>query len=139
MYFVMLVSRLLFLMVFDWKTKHCASDVLQKSTSPEVSIFMIPESTSHDFGWPWDQVSYGSWHFWYPDLYCGMLDGFSLASWGPWGDPGTLGGTGKDTWRSRLGFLLIFDGFRNPFLELFWLPWTKKGVFVHACPGFFFW
>ena len=59
-----------------------------------------------------------------------MLGGFTLASWGALR---TLGSTGKDTWRSRLGFVLIFLGFRDPILKAFWVPWTKKGVFVHAC------
>ena len=33
---------------------------------------------------------------------------------GHWGDIGTLGSTGKDTWRSRLGFFLIFYEFGDP-------------------------
>ena len=45
---------------------------------------------------------------------------------GPWNDPGTLGSTRKDTLRSRLGFSLIFGGFRDSILKVFWVPWTKK-------------
>ena len=45
---------------------------------------------------------------------------------GPWGDPGTLGRTSKGTLRSRLGFLLLFDRFRDPILKDFWVPWTKN-------------
>ena len=63
-YVVMLVSRLLFLMVLglnldvqDWKTKHFAMELLQKSTFAEVGILMIPGSILHDFECPWDQFS----------------------------------------------------------------------------------
>ena len=53
MYFVMHVSRLLFLMVFGsesgCKTKHFAKDVLQKLIFAEVGILMIPGSIFHDF------------------------------------------------------------------------------------------
>ena len=52
---------------------------------------------------------------------------------GPWDDPGTVGSTRKDTWRSRLGFLLIFDGLRDRILRAFWVLWTKRSVFVYAC------
>ena len=55
---------------------------------------------------------------------------------GPWDDLGTPGSTKKDTLRSRLVFLLIFDGFRESILKAFWEPWTKKGVFVFACLQF---
>ena len=63
--FVMLVSKLLFLMSFlgrnqdvqDWKTKHFARDVLQKSTFAEVGI--LPGSIFHDFGWHCDHFPCG--------------------------------------------------------------------------------
>ena len=48
-------------------------------------------------------------------------------------NPGTLGSTRKDTLKSRLGFLLSFDGFRDPVLKAFWVPWTNKCVFCYAC------
>ena len=51
---------------------------------------------------------------------------------GSWDDPGTLGSTRQDTWMSGLEFFLIFNGFRDPISKAFWVPWTKKGVFVHA-------
>ena len=38
---------------------------------------------------------------------------------GPWDDPGTVGRTPKDTLGSRLGFLLIFGGFRVLILRAF--------------------
>ena len=61
MYFVMHVSRLLFLMVFGFesgcKTKYFAREVMQKSTFAEVGILMIPGSIFHDFGWRWDEFS----------------------------------------------------------------------------------
>ena len=41
---------------------------------------------------------------------------------GPWGDPGTVGRTPKDTLGSRLGFLLIFGGFRVLILRAFRAP-----------------
>ena len=63
-YLFMLASRSLFLMilgldldVWDWKTKHLARDVLQKSTSAEVGFLMIPGSIFHDVEWFWDQFS----------------------------------------------------------------------------------
>ena len=65
-----------------------------------------------------------------------MLGSFTLASWG---DLGTLGSTLKDDWRSRLRFVLSFAGFRDPILKVVWLPWTKKGVFVHGCLHVSFW
>ena len=44
--------------VWDWKTKHLAREVLQKSTFAEIQFLMIPRSFFHDFGWPWDQFSW---------------------------------------------------------------------------------
>ena len=117
----------------DWKTKHFASDVLQKSTLAEIGILMIPRSIFHDFGWPWNQFSCGSWRFWYPNLLFGMLGGFSLASWG------TLGRS-WDTWEHNKGrfevqawFLLMFYTFRNPILKVCWVHWINKCVFCDAC------
>ena len=56
MYFVMLVCRLLFTTVLglnvdvqDWRTKHFAREVLQKSIFAEVGILMIPGFIFHDF------------------------------------------------------------------------------------------
>ena len=37
---------------------HLAKEVSQKSTSVETGFLMIPGSIFHDFGWPWDQVSW---------------------------------------------------------------------------------
>ena len=62
----------------------------------------------------------GSWLFWYANLLFGMIGGFTLASWGPWAEFGTLGSITKDTVRSRPGFLLIFGGF--------WCPWVSFGM-----------
>ena len=75
-------------------------------------------------------VASGSWHFWCLNL--------CLVAWlwrlgAPWDDLGILRTILKDALRSRLGFLSIFGGFRGPILKVFWVPWTKKGVFVHAC------
>ena len=49
---------------------------------------------------------------------------------GPGADPGAPGSRRKDTLGSRLGFLSILGGFRDPFLIAFWEPWTKMSVFV---------
>ena len=49
---------------------------------------------------------------------------------GPWADPGAPGSRRKETLGSRLGFLLILGGFRDPFLIVVWEPWTKISVFV---------
>ena len=38
--------------VWDWKIKHLAREVLQKSTFVEIGFLMIPGSIFHDFGWP---------------------------------------------------------------------------------------
>ena len=61
-YLFMLVSRLLFLMIFksgsdvwDWKAKRLALDVLQKATFVEIGILIIPGPIFYDFGWTWDQ------------------------------------------------------------------------------------
>jgi hypothetical protein len=43
--------------VWDWKTKHLAREVLQKSTFAQIGFLMIPGSIFHDFWWPWDQFS----------------------------------------------------------------------------------
>ena len=57
----MLVSRLLFLIslnldVQDWKTKHFARDVLQRSTFAEVGILMIPGAFFYDFECHWNPL-----------------------------------------------------------------------------------
>ena len=44
--------------VWDWKTKHLAREVLQRSTFAEIGFLMIPGSVFHGFGWPWDQFSW---------------------------------------------------------------------------------
>jgi hypothetical protein len=49
---------------------------------------------------------------------------------GPWDDPGAPGSTRKEILGSRLGFLSILGGFRDPFLRAFWETWTKLSVFV---------
>jgi hypothetical protein len=49
---------------------------------------------------------------------------------GPGADPGAPGSRRKDTLGSRLGFLSILGGFRDPFLRAFWETWTKLSVFV---------
>ena len=61
-YFVMLVFRLLFRMVFGFESgcprleiQHFAKEVFHKSTFTEVGILMIPGCIFYDFGWPWDQ------------------------------------------------------------------------------------
>ena len=51
---------------------------------------------------------------------------------GPWNDPGTLASRGKDVLRSRLGFLVIFGGFRDSILKVFWVPWIQKCVCQHG-------
>ena len=79
-------------------------------------------------------VATGSFHFRYANLSFIMLVVVSL--WrpgGPCDDLVTLGNTTKDILRSRSGFFLIFDGFRDLILKAFQVPWIKKGVFVHAC------
>ena len=50
---------------------------------------------------------------------------------GPWGDPGTVGRTPKDTLGSRLGFLLILGGFGDPIFIVFRVPWHKMAVLFH--------
>ena len=46
------------------------------------------------------------------------------------GDPGTLGSTRKDTLRSRLDFLWIFGGFRDPFESFVGFLEPKQVYFV---------
>ena len=60
-FFFISISRLLFLLllslnlgVWDWKNKHLAWKVLQKSTFAEIGFLVIPGSFFHDFRWPWD-------------------------------------------------------------------------------------
>ena len=36
------------------------------------------------------------------------------------------------------GSLLILSEFRGPIFRVCWVPWTKKGAFVHARSRFFF-
>ena len=67
-----------------------------------------------------------------------MLGASTLASWGPWDDPGALGVTGKNTLGSRLGLLLMFGGFRELVLKVCWVPLTKTGVFFHVCVRVYF-
>ena len=43
--------------VWDWKNKHLAWKVLQKSTFAEIGFLVIPGSIFHDFRWFWDQFS----------------------------------------------------------------------------------
>ena len=99
MYFVMLASRILFLIVLglnlgvqDWKTKHVMKEVLQKSIFAEFGILMIQRSIFHDF-----RVALGPilmwilaflvpkpviWHAWW--LHFGILGepGPILGHWG---------------------------------------------------------
>ena len=56
-HFFISIPRLLFLLllslnlgVWDWKNKHLAWKVLQKSTFVEIGFLMIPGSIFHDFG-----------------------------------------------------------------------------------------
>ena len=56
-FFFISISRLLFLLllsltlgVWDWKNKHLAWKVLQKSTFAEIGFLVIPGSNCHDFG-----------------------------------------------------------------------------------------
>ena len=44
--------------VWDWKIKHLAREVLQKSTFVEIGFLVIPGSMFYDFGHPWDQFSW---------------------------------------------------------------------------------
>ena len=50
-----------------------------------------------------------------------------------WADPGVLGNTPKDTLGSRLRFVWILCGFRDPVLVVFWAPWAEIVVFVDVC------
>ena len=98
----------------DWKTKHFAREVLQKSTFAEVGR-MIPRSIFHDLD--------GLGTDFHVDL--GILGAQTCylaclvaTLWRPgrrWGDPGTLGSKKKDTLRFRLGLLLIFTDLVTPF------------------------
>ena len=65
-------------------------------------------------------VASGSWYFLARKLSFGMSGGFTLASWGPWADFGTLGNITKESLRSRRGFLQIFAEF--------WCPWVSFGM-----------
>ena len=92
-YFVMSVSRLLFLIFFllepgcpGLENRDFAKEVLQKSPFAEGGILMTPGSFFHGFEWPWEQFSCGFWQFGHPSLFFGMLGGFILASW----DPGAI-------------------------------------------------
>ena len=58
-----LVSKLFFLMIFEFESgclgsdKHLALEVLHKSTCAEVGFLMISGSIFHDSGWLWDSFS----------------------------------------------------------------------------------
>ena len=52
---------------------------------------------------------------------------------GPWDDLGTLESTTKETLRSMLRVSSFFGGFKDLISRAFYVPWTEKGVFVHAC------
>ena len=55
----MLISRFFFYddflgpnpVVWDWKTKNLAREVLQKATFTDIGFLMAPGSVFHDFGW----------------------------------------------------------------------------------------
>ena len=47
--------------VWDWKTKHLAREVLQKSLFAASGFLMIPGFIFHVFRWPWDQFSWPLW------------------------------------------------------------------------------
>ena len=56
-FFFISISRLLFLLllnlnlgVWDWKNKHLAWQVLQKSTFAEIGFLVFPGLIFHDFG-----------------------------------------------------------------------------------------
>ena len=46
---------------------------------------------------------------------------------------GDLGAHGRGPWGSRLGFLLILEGFRSRHLDVFGQLWHNNCVFWHAC------
>ena len=54
---------------------------------------------------------------------------------GPWDGPGTLGGTRKDTLRSRPKLSLIFGGLGTPFLELLGFIFLMFFVSESGCLG----
>jgi len=104
---------------------------LQKSTSAEVGILMLPSFIFHDFGWPWNQFSCGSWHFWYPNkpviwhawwLHFGVL--------GDLGRSWDIGGHKKGHFEIQAWILIDFCRFRDFILKAFWVRWTTNVYFV---------
>ena len=84
----------------------------------------------------------GCGHFWCPKLSFGRPGGSILAPWGKlWHLGGALGGhrsSRKDILGSRVGFLLILGGFRDPILRAFLVLWSNTGVFFSCLfPGSF--
>ena len=76
-------------------------------------------------------VASGSWHLWYPDLSFGMLGGLTLASWGTLKRSWDIREHNKGHSEVLARILSIFNGFRDPILTVFYVPWTKKGA--HRC------
>ena len=109
MYFVMLISRVLFLMFFGLESrvpglenqafcKRC----IAKINFAEVGILMVPGSIFMISGGLGTNFHVDLGFFWHAWLASFWRPG------GPWGDPWTLGSTSKDPWMSRFDFLLIF-------------------------------
>ena len=66
--------------VWDWKTKHLAREVLQKSTFTQIEFLMIPGSIFHDF---WIFGGLGTNFHDFCGLQTGLkFDDFSGGSWG---------------------------------------------------------
>ena len=80
-------------------------------------------------------VATGSWHPCFPALSFGMLSGLTLASWGALGRSWDIREHNKGRFEVLARISLIWGGFRDPILIVFYVPWTKKlpvGVIRHA-------
>ena len=110
------------------RSKYCENQLSQKLEFWwfQGLFFMILGGLGTNFyvdRWAFDTQTY--------HLVC-LVASFWRFGW-PRVDPGIFGSTGKDTLRSRLWFPLIFGGFRDSILRVFWVPWTSLCIIGYAC------
>ena len=104
--------------------------MLQNSTFAEVCILIIPGSIFHDLGSPLRPIS---WYSWYLNLLFGMLDGFTVASWGTLGRSWDIGERREGHFDAQAWMFMIFGRFGDLILKVFWVPWINTCVCCYAC------
>ena len=147
-YYVMLVSRPLFLMVClglnldveAWKTQHFARDRLQKWIVAEVGILMIAGPFFMILGGLGIHVHGDLRFFGTQTCYLSCLVASLWRLGGPWGDPGTLGSTRQDTLAgSGLIFINLLLDLGIPFWKFFGYLGQKMYIFMLVSRRLFQW